>query len=181
MEDRVYKGKIEKLRSKDRIQMLEVDRVVELSLEGIHASSILDIGTGSALFAEAFSKKNLSVAGVDINEKMIKEAQKFVPAAKFKVARAEKLPYSEDEFDVVFLGHILHEAESVEQVLSEAMRVAKQRVIILEWPYKQEEHGPPLNHRLKTEDIVETAEKVGYFYIEEKPFKHMVFFRLGKT
>lgn len=181
MEDRIFKGKIEKLRSKDRIQILEVDRVVELSLEDIQANSILDVGTGSAVFAEAFAKKNLTVSGVDINEKMIEAAQKFVPAAKFKVGKAEQLPFSEDEFDVVFLGHVLHEAESIEEVLAEAKRVAKQRVIILEWPYKQEEQGPPLIHRLKAEVIIKTAKRVGYVNIEEKSLRHMVFFRLGKT
>ncbi len=181
MEDRIFNNKIEKLRSKDRIRILEIDRVVELSLESIQAYSVLDVGTGSALFAEAFAKKNLNVSGLDLNEKMIAEAQKFVPAAKFTVGRAEMLPFSEDEFDIVFLGHVLHEAESIEQVLAEAKRVAKQRVVVLEWPYRQEEQGPPLAHRLMTEEIIETAEKAGYLDIDVKTLKHMVLFRLKKS
>jgi ubiquinone/menaquinone biosynthesis C-methylase UbiE len=99
----------------------------------------------------------------------------------YTLSKAEKLPYSDGEFDVVFLGHVLHEAESVEQVLAEAKRVARQRVIVLEWPYKQEEQGPPLAHRLKAEEIRETAERVGYLTIEEKSLKRMVLFRMGKA
>jgi ubiquinone/menaquinone biosynthesis C-methylase UbiE len=180
MENRVYNAKIEKLRSKDRMQILEVDRVVNLSLEAIKVHSILDVGTGSAIFAEAFARKNLSVSGVDINEKMIEEAKKYVPTAKFTVGKAEKLPFSENNFDVVFLGHVLHESESIEQVLVEAKRVAKQRVVVLEWPYKKEEQGPPLAHRLKAQDIIETAGTVGFLTIEELSLKHMVLFRMEK-
>jgi hypothetical protein len=43
---------LEKLRSPERMALLEVERVVQLTLEGCVADSILDIGTGSGLFAE---------------------------------------------------------------------------------------------------------------------------------
>jgi len=180
MDDRVFKAKIEMLRSGERVRMLEVDRVVALSLENINAGSVLDVGTGSALFAEAFAGKNLAVSGVDINEKMIAEARKFVPKAKFYIGEAENLPFDGNEFDIVFLGQILHETGNMEQALSESKRVARQRVVILEWPYLQEENGPPLAHRLKSEDIIQTAESIGYSKIEEISLNHMVFFRLEK-
>jgi ubiquinone/menaquinone biosynthesis C-methylase UbiE len=184
MDNRIYSSKIEKLRSKDRLQLLEVDRVVELSLEAIQVHSILDVGTGSAIFAEAFArKKNMSVSGVDINENMIEEAKKYVPIANFTVGKAEQLPFSENNFDIVFLGHVLHESESIKQVLAEAKRVAKQRVVVLEWPYKQEKQGPPLAHRLKSQDIIDTAEKVGFLTINIKELflNHMVLFRMEKV
>jgi ubiquinone/menaquinone biosynthesis C-methylase UbiE len=178
MEDRIFRGNLEKLRSRERIQMLEIDRVVEFSLEAIQAHSVLDVGTGSAIFAEAFAKKDLAVSGIDINEKMIAEAQKYVPTAKFRIGKAESLPYLDSEFDVVFLGHVLHESENIGKVLEEAKRVAKQRVIVLEWPYIQEEQGPPLAHRLKAEEIIEASEKAGYSSIEKKALTHMVLFRM---
>jgi len=44
-EDRVCK-KLERLRSPQRRALLEIDRVVDLSLENMSGRDILDIGTG---------------------------------------------------------------------------------------------------------------------------------------
>ena len=54
MHERRFKGEVERLRAPERIQRIEVDRVVNLCLEGVRADSVLDVGTGSAIFAEAF-------------------------------------------------------------------------------------------------------------------------------
>ncbi len=51
-------------------------------------------------------------------------------------------------FEVAFLGHVLHETDDPVRALSEARRVTTVRVVVLEWPYVQEEEGPPLEHRL---------------------------------
>ena len=51
--DRRYSGEIERLRSKQRLTLLEVPRVIQYSLDQIVVKSVLDIGTGSGIFAEA--------------------------------------------------------------------------------------------------------------------------------
>ena len=77
----------------DRVARLEVERVVKLALENLTGvRTVLDIGTGSGLFAEAFASRGLQVFGVDANPEMLPEAQKFVPAGTFREAAAEKLP-----------------------------------------------------------------------------------------
>jgi len=45
------------------------------------------------------------------------------------------LPINDNTFNVVVLGFVLHHAEDQEQVLREALRVARQRVIVLESTY----------------------------------------------
>ncbi len=45
MHERRYNGEIERLRAPQRLVLLEVDHVVNLCLEGIHAVNVLDIGT----------------------------------------------------------------------------------------------------------------------------------------
>jgi ubiquinone/menaquinone biosynthesis C-methylase UbiE len=79
----------------------------------------------------------------------------------------------------VFLGHVLHESDNIDKALSETIRVAKQRVCILEWPYKQEESGPPLEHRLQIEEVVTAATQAGFSQVESIPLQHMVLFRLS--
>ena len=46
------------------------------------------------------------------------------------------------------------------------------------WSYKQEKNGPPLEHRLKTEEILTAAKQVGFSSVETIQLQYMVLFRL---
>ena len=162
MNQRQFNGKAVRLRSAKRVALLEVDRVVDLCTTGISAKSVIDIGTGSGLFAERFYTCGLDVAGIDVNTEMVRAARDYVPQGQFMVATAESLPFEVHSFDIVFLGLVLHESDFPERVLKEAKRIARKRVAILEWPYLEEESGPPLSHRLKSDDILALAKKNGF-------------------
>jgi ubiquinone/menaquinone biosynthesis C-methylase UbiE len=85
----------------------------------------------------------------------------------------EKIPFGDKSFDLVFLGHVLHEADDMTHALTEAFRVAKVRVAVLEWPYVEEALGPPIAHRLRPGDIVAGAEKTGFLNVNNIRLKHM--------
>ena len=180
MNERTFHGGIERLRDPGRVALLEVERVVDLSLEGIEAKNALDVGTGSGIFAEAFAAHGLSVAGIDTNPEMVTVAGEHVPSGDFREAPAEAIPYPDGSFDLVFLGHILHEADDTVKALREARRVAQERVVVLEWPYYDEEKGPPLAHRLMPEQVTALAQEAGFDKIETVPLTHMVLFRLSR-
>jgi SAM-dependent methyltransferase len=133
--ERRFHGAPEMLRSPSRIELLEVERVVALCLEGIAAQIALDVGTGPGIFAEEFSTQGLEVTGIDANPAMLEAARRYVPQGWFVLAPAEAIPYPNGAFDLVFLGHILHEADDPLMALQEAWRVARQRVTVLEWPH----------------------------------------------
>ena len=177
MEKRIYKDKISKLRSKERLDLLEVERVVELTLEKIYITKILDVGTGSGIFAEAYALRNFNATGIDKNPQMVKIASDLVQDAHFKEASAEALPFKDDTFDLVFLGHILHESDDPALVLKEAFRVATQRIAILEWPYRSENIGPPMQHRMPPETIQSLLRKTGFKNIQKTNLTHLVLFR----
>jgi hypothetical protein len=63
--------------------------------------------------------------------------------------------------------------------LSEARRVARVRVALLEWPYRAEEYGPPLEHRLRDEDIIRVARGAGFSQVETLSLAHMALYRLA--
>lgn len=178
MHDRRYQLGVDRLRSPERLALLEVDRVIESSLAGTEARTLLDVGTGSGVFAEAFAVRGLIVAGVDVSPEMVAAARTHVPHGKFRLASAESLPFEAGSFDVVFLGLVLHEADDASRALAEARRVARQRVAVLEWPYRNDEHGPPLAHRLSPEVIEAAARQVGFQEVRVEPLSHMVLFRL---
>ncbi len=178
MHDRHFHGGPERLRSPERVLLLEVDRVVGLSLAGIAAGTVLDVGTGSGLFAEAFANKGLDVTGIDDSREMVEAAQGYVPQGHFRQAPAEDLPFTGQAFDLVFLGLVLHETSSPLKALEEARRVARHRVVVLEWPYKEEEQGPPQTDRLTPKMIAGFAREAGFQACEEKPLSRMMFYLL---
>jgi SAM-dependent methyltransferase len=77
MNERVYNRGVDPLRSPERVSRLEVNRVVDNCLMDTNISSVLDVGTGSGLFAEEFSKRGLKVAAIDPNPEMITATQIF--------------------------------------------------------------------------------------------------------
>lgn len=180
MNDRVYNNGIDRLRSKERVERLEVEKVVDLCLDHNQIKSVLDVGTGSAIFAEAFSKKNLKVAGVDLNPEMLEAAKKYLPEAEFKIATAESLPFEENSFDLVFMGVLLHEVNDFTKALQEAKRVAAKQVSALEWKYEVEDFGPPLEHRLSEDFLKQLSDKVGFSKMEVVPLTNLVLYHFIK-
>lgn len=178
--ERRFHGEPTRLRSDERLARLEVPRVVALCLEGLTRPRVLDIGTGSGVFAEAFAAAGLEVVGVDPNETLLALAREHAPTARFEAGAAETLPFADRSFDLVFLGHVLHETDEPLQALEEARRVARTRVAVLEWPHegRQPEHGPPLEHRLRVETVLNLAARAGFAEPAHVRLTHMDFYRL---
>ncbi len=162
MHEKRFEGNIERLRAPERVERLEVERVVDLCLENGPFDNMLDVGTGSGLFAEAFAKRGLQVSGVDVNPEMLVAARHFVPDGDFREGTAEALPFPNGSFDLVFLGVVLHESDDVLKTLQQVLRVARKRVCILEWPYRDQPFGPPASHRLNPEDLAGYFKKAGF-------------------
>ena len=177
MHERRFSAEIERLRSPERLERLELNRVLDLCLEGKRVSSVLDIGTGSGVFAEGFVNRGLAVTGIDPNPEMLVVSKKHVPGAEFHQATAESMPFDDKSFDLVFMGLVLHETDDLEKALSECKRCARESVVALEWPYKQEESGPPLEHRLKSEDVESIAKKAGFESVSVIALKQLLLYR----
>lgn len=177
--ERRFHGEADRLRSPERVSLLEVDRVVALATEGLAATRLVDIGTGTGVFAQAFAANGLSVVGIDTNPSLLKLARQLVPGVQFEEAPAEAIPYGDRTFDIAFLGHVLHEADDPVQVLKEAHRISTMRVVVLEWPYLQEEHGPPLGHRLEPKRVAAMGKRAGLGRVEHLRLKHMDLYRMA--
>ncbi|MEW6185864.1 MAG: class I SAM-dependent methyltransferase [Thermodesulfobacteriota bacterium] len=178
-DDKIYR-KIEKLRDPARLAFLETEKVVDLCLQGITAHAVLDVGTGSGIFAEGFAGRGLKVTGVDIQEPMLEAARKYVPGAAFQLASSEKLPFADHTFDLVFLGLVLHESDRHLSTLQESARVCLKRIAVLEWPYKEGGYGPPLSHRIPSGQLHHLAETVGFSRIREIPLTFLILYLLEK-
>jgi len=178
MNERRFQGKAARLHAAERVASLEVDQVVALALEGLTATTVLDIGTGTGIFAEAFARLGLKATGIDANPDLLRVARSRLPSAQFCEGTAENLPFEDVSFDLAFLGHLLHEVDVPLDALKEARRVARGRVVVLEWPYRAEKQGPPLDHRLRPETILSLADTADFHGGDRIKLKHMELYRL---
>lgn len=178
MHEKRFEGDIARLRSPERADRLEVERVVDLCLQDRPGASVLDVGTGSGLFAEAFAKRGMAIFGVDVNPDMLVAARRFVPKGDFREGTAEALPCSDHSVDLVFLGLVLHEADDPLQALKEARRTTRKRVGILEWPYRDQAFGPPLSDRLNPEDLEKLFRNAGFQTWNSTELANTVLYRL---
>jgi ubiquinone/menaquinone biosynthesis C-methylase UbiE len=161
MHEHRFHGDIARLRSPERLAWLEVQRVVELSLQGGNFPCVLDVGTGTGIFAEAFAGYGLDVTGLDANPEMLIAAQNLVPGVRFEKGTAESLPFPDAAFDLVFMGLLLHETDNHLKAMQEAARVTRRRVMALEWPYEKQEIGPGLDERLTEKQVNNLASRAG--------------------
>ena len=169
---------IERLRDPERVTRLEVARVVDLALAGRTAHNVLDVGIGSALFSEAFARRGLRVSGVDANPRMLQAARQYLPHSSLAQAVAEALPFPDDRFDLVFMGLVLHETDNLLAAMQEASRIARQRLAVLEWPYRDTGFGPGLEERLSPETMIALSQQAGLGAITAIPLENLVLYRM---
>jgi ubiquinone/menaquinone biosynthesis C-methylase UbiE len=97
-------------------------REVELQPKAV----VLDVGCGTGTILKRLANKADIVGyGVDIAEKMIAEAKKKCPQMNFTIASCDKLPFSNQTFDVVTACMAYHHFSNQEGFAKEAARILK--------------------------------------------------------
>ena len=176
MPPKPFEEKISKLRRADRIEELEVSRVVGFVQPKRPNETLLDIGTGSALFAESFCQIGYDVTGVDADPDMLVAARHYLPQADFLVAAAESLPLTAKSFDISFMGMVLHETKRPMTSLIEAKRVTRRTVSVLEWPPPNKTDPPPPAPRISPEDMKKMVHKIGFRDLVIHPLNRMILY-----
>lgn len=106
---------------------------------------LLDIGCGPGTISNLgyYNKfrKGYTIYGVDFLKENIKTIKKRVPYGFFKVGDAEKLSFSNSEFDYILLRHVLEHVVNLNKVLKEINRVSKSGAILhIAVPHHRLEH-----------------------------------------
>jgi len=175
--DRHSEGKPEQQRF--RLAPAQVEMVVRLSLEGIRAENVLDVGVGTGVFATAFTECSLSVTGVDPDPDVLKAVRQNLRKIVLVNASPEQLPFEPASFDLVFLGLFLYKEKDPAKVLSEARRIARRRVVVLDWPYRADTIGPSIEKRLRPAQIRDIAGYSAYQSTERIELEHLDLYLLS--
>ena len=147
----------------------DVLRALELKV----GQTVVDVGAGTGYFAIPLAHatgSNGKVYAVDAQDQMLHWISAKIEKAGltniFLVhaeASATTLPPS--SCDLYLTANVWHELENREAVLTEAKRVLKPagRIAILDWrPDVERVAGPPLDHRIASDDVKEELRKSGF-------------------
>ena len=104
--------------------------VNEMPIKELAGKKVLEIGSGSGANSALFKKHGADIVSVDITPERVKST-----ALKFRVvaggpgrayqADAERLPFRDESFDIVYSNGVLHHSENTENGISEVRRVLK--------------------------------------------------------
>lgn len=95
------------------------------------ARSVLDVGCGTGHFAAWLRSRALDVIGLDRSPAMLAELRRHHPAIPLVVGDAGCLPVRSGAVDVALLVTTLEFVERPEAALAEAVRVARQGVVLV--------------------------------------------------
>jgi len=126
-------------------------------------TALLDIGCGNGFLAVRLMqiRPDISVKGIDV---LIRDCA-YIP---IEVYDGENLPYMDSSFDAVMLVDVLHHAENPEQLLREAVRVARKTVIIKDHLLSGILAGPTLRFMDKIGNLRHDVNLVYNFWKKEK-------------
>ncbi|HJF85888.1 MAG TPA: MerR family transcriptional regulator [Companilactobacillus farciminis] len=92
---------------------------------------ILELGAGNgALWSQNIAKvsKNVTIVLSDISEGILADARKTIgdhPQFQYSVFNAQKIPFSDNTFDLVIANHMLFYCDDIPKALQEVQRVLK--------------------------------------------------------
>lgn len=94
-----------------------------------NGAKILEVGCGVGLTTRHIANKyDVEIVGIDISRKMVskaKERNRNIRNARFLVADAQKLPFKDNTFDIVFTESVIAFVPDKQKAIKEFKRVTK--------------------------------------------------------
>lgn len=143
----------------------------ELDKIDFNNKNILEIGIGQGADSMQIVKRGANYYGIDLTEtsvKRIKDRFRLSNLAykEIQVANAEKIPYPNDFFDIVYSHGVIHHSPNIETIVSEIHRVLRKggRAVVMLY------HKDSFNYHIS----ISFFRRVGLIFLMIFPFLNRV-------
>jgi ubiquinone/menaquinone biosynthesis C-methylase UbiE len=113
-----------------RVNEIEA-QLIEAALQKIPAGKMLELGCGTGHWTKFFIENGFELTATDISDVMLKHARQKKLQAQILKADSEKLPFTDESFDVVSTITMMEFVTDQDKVLSEIYRVLKPHGYVL--------------------------------------------------
>ncbi|MBM7648783.1 ubiquinone/menaquinone biosynthesis C-methylase UbiE [Bacillus ectoiniformans] len=170
MTDKLFNyKKAEKLVHPDRQKWLPVDHVLEL-LQLNPENTVADLGCGNGYLTLPIANQvHTDVHAVDVQQPMLdllkaRAAEQGVSNINYILSTIEELPLDKQSIDVAIASLVLHEVPHLEKMMQELKGYLRSdgKWLILDWEAVESEAGPPIDHRISSQEMKAMLEKAGY-------------------
>lgn len=138
---------------------------------------IADIGCGIGYFsipaAEIVGGAG-RVFGLDVSVEMIEELDHKIETNNLENIRTiitgeDDLKLCDESVNFAFIANVLHEVNDIPPMLKEVRRILKNqgKIVVLEWKKEESNYGPPIEHRIANELVVQLLQQSGFKNIEK--------------
>ncbi|MFW5737184.1 MAG: class I SAM-dependent methyltransferase [Halanaerobium sp.] len=174
---RFHPAKKNKLFAEKRLKSLKpAELLTKLGLK--KGDIFIDIGAGNGFFslpAADIVGESGKVYSVDVEIDMLLDlkhrAQQAGVTDRIEICRSEENDANlHQDADFMLFAYLFHEVEEKEKFLNNYFNFLKKgsRVVFLEWDPEKREEGPPLHHRVKSEQLKSLLEQRDIKNIEIK-------------
>src|SRR5699024_955886 len=157
------------LMSSDRMELLPPDKIIG-HLDIKPSDTIADLGAGNGYFAIPMAQSTKQfIYAVDIEPKMLEmlkenAEQEQLENIQYVESDLDQIQLDDDSVNKVMISLVLHEVPNLDKTLGEIKRILKSggNILIIEWEAVKTESGPPLHHRIASEEMVSVLKKNGF-------------------
>ena len=100
-----------------------------VDFDALRGKDVLDVGIGSGIATQMLAEASANVTGVDLTDWAVETTKRRLDAfglrADVRQADAERLPFEDASFDLVFSWGVIHHSSDMDRALSELVRVTR--------------------------------------------------------
>lgn len=102
-------------------------------IKPIRNLKILDLGCGYGALSKALGEYGAQVTAAEVDEESLIVAKKFLLEKNINVVKIphEKLPFKDNEFDIVFLFDVIEHVKNPKKTMEESLRILKKNGLLI--------------------------------------------------
>jgi len=129
-----YSQKIKEILNKE-IDPAYIDRAEIILSEIVKTNEVLEVGCGRGFYLKALKEINskIKITGIDLNQKYLKIAKKYVDNKDVKIIKGDvtNLKFNNESFDGIIASEILEHIKNDKKALKEINRVLKPNGLVM--------------------------------------------------